>query len=126
MPSKPLRPCTHASCPYPAVPGSSRCTEHQRAHWTEQAKQDKARRPEDKQFYDSAAWRKFRLFILRNEPYCRECKRSGRVALGTVVDHITRIRDGGAKLSAANTQVLCDMCHNAKRGRESHEGSMSK
>ncbi len=75
----------------------------------------------DKKFYDSAVWKKTREYVLRKEPWCRECRREGKMGLAEMVDHIKRIADGGAKTSLSNLQPLCHAHHNAKRAREAME-----
>jgi 5-methylcytosine-specific restriction protein A len=82
--------------------------------------QDETKR-EHKRFYDSALWKRVRLGILRNEPYCRECRRQGRLMLADMVDHITPIGAGGARVVASNLQPLCNGCHAVKRQSEGME-----
>jgi 5-methylcytosine-specific restriction protein A len=101
----------------------SRCLAHQREQFrqkTQQAMED-PRKAEDKRFYDSALWQKLRAQVLMKEPYCRECRRNGRVELATMVDHIHRIQDGGSRLAASNLQPLCEHHHAVKRQKESQE-----
>ena len=123
MPSKPLRPCSHPGCPA-LVRDGSRCTGHQRKDWKAETKVRLSTTTgrQDKAFYDSALWKKVRAGILRTEPWCRECLAIQRVTLATMVDHIKRIRDGGAKLDPANLQPLCEACHARKRWEESQVG----
>ncbi|MGB0443341.1 MAG: HNH endonuclease [Flavobacteriaceae bacterium] len=71
-------------------------------------------------FYNSHKWRKFRKRILAIEPLCRSCKTDNKVTEATVLDHITPIRQGGAKLSRDNVQPLCSTCHAKKSGQEAH------
>jgi 5-methylcytosine-specific restriction protein A len=125
MPSRAPRPCTHPGCPELVTLGS-RCQQHQR----EQFKQKTAvamtdeRKREDKRFYDSALWQKVRAQVLMKEPYCRECRRSGRVELATMVDHIDRIQAGGSRVAASNLQPLCEYHHAVKRQKESREAKV--
>jgi 5-methylcytosine-specific restriction protein A len=52
---------------------------------------------------------------------CQECKRQGRVSVGTVVDHITPLWKGGSD-DDANKELLCQTpCHDAKTAREARE-----
>ena len=76
-------------------------------------------------WYHTQAWRKLRAAILRDSPYCVECKQVGIVALAKVVDHIKpvstgqRIEDKERLMwDENNLQGLCDSCHNRKSGRE--------
>ena len=70
-------------------------------------------------FYHTTTWRKCRMAYLQRNPLCAECKRKGEITPGTVVDHITPIRLGGAELEETNLQTLCTKCHNSKSGQES-------
>jgi 5-methylcytosine-specific restriction protein A len=120
MPTKPPRPCSHPGCPE-LVTSSSRCP----AHTKEQFKEKTALRMrsegnrEDKRFYDSAVWKKVREYVLRTEPWCRECRREGKMGLADMVDHIRRISDGGARTNLSNLQPLCGHHHAIKRAEES-------
>jgi 5-methylcytosine-specific restriction protein A len=69
-------------------------------------------------FYQSAAWRAVRAAVLRANPLCRLCAARGLVVVAKVVDHITPIKDGGARYDVSNLQGLCVSCHNAKTARE--------
>jgi len=119
MPTKPPRPCSHPGCPELVTDGA-RCQKHQREEFrrkTAVAMQDTSKQ-DDKRFYDSALWKRVRAQVLREDPYCRECRRNKRIVLADVVDHIDRIQAGGSRLAASNLQPLCHPCHNAKRARE--------
>lgn len=120
MPTKPPRPCSHPGCPE-LVTTSSRCQAHTRDEHKRKTRvrMQSERNREDKRFYDSAIWLKLRAFVLRTEPWCRECKSQRRMALAEVVDHITPISAGGARTNLENLQPLCHACHNRKRWRES-------
>ena len=64
--------------------------------------------------YDTQAWKDFRRAILRQRPRCQVqgcAKRSGHV------DHIVRVRDGGAELDPANVQALCHGHHSEKTAK---------
>jgi 5-methylcytosine-specific restriction protein A len=80
------------------------------------AREDAAR--ENKQarhLYNTAAWRRLRVRVLREEPVCRVCGR----APSTQVDHI-RPHDGDVYLFAdrANCQGVCAPCHSRKTATE--------
>ena len=121
-PIKAPRPCMHPGCPEMAMPQGSRCLRHKRerqsAEITRRMESPEAR--EHKAFYDSSTWRKFRLEVLRREPFCRACRALGCARLADMVDHIVPIRLGGDRLSWANLAPLCGPCHQAKRGEEAH------
>lgn len=51
---------------------------------------------------------------------CQECKRQGRVSLGSAVDHKTPLWAGGSD-EDENKELLCGPCHDAKSKREAAE-----
>ena len=51
---------------------------------------------------------------------CQECKRQGRTSIGTDVDHIKPLIDGGDDTDA-NKELLCFPCHSAKSAREARQ-----
>ena len=51
---------------------------------------------------------------------CQECKRQGRVGLGSAVDHIVPLWKGGSD-DDTNKELLCGRCHDAKTAREAGE-----
>ncbi len=126
MPTKPPRPCSHPGCPELVTDGS-RCTAHRKQEQSRETKvrMQSSRVKEDKAFYDSMLWRRVRESILRKEPWCRECRREGRRALADMVDHVTPIRMGGARVSESNLQPMCTTCHSRKRQRESLEARVA-
>lgn len=117
MSTRPKRPCTRSGCPTLTDGGyCSACQPDRR-----QAHADYARRRTDtseQQFYGSVLWKRFRDAYAAAHPICEECERNGRAVLMKLVDHIVAIKDGGARLSAANAQSLCQSCQNRKHGSE--------
>lgn len=77
------------------------------------------RNQENDKFYHSREWKRVRGLQLHKQPLCKECLHPA-----TIVDHITEIKDGGAKLSLSNLQSLCTSCHNTKtlRAKQIREG----
>lgn len=73
----------------------------------------KERNQERKKFYNSSEWKKVRLLVLSNNPFCVEC---GHAA--DTVDHKVAIKNGGAKLDLNNLQSMCKSCHNIKEIEE--------
>jgi 5-methylcytosine-specific restriction protein A len=69
-------------------------------------------------FYVSPAWRRLRKLVLDDEPLCRECRKAGRITEAVLVDHMTPISKGGAKLDRRNLAPLCAHHHNVKRATE--------
>lgn len=55
--------------------------------------------------YD-ADWRAVRETVLREEPCCTFCPRPA-----TIVDHITPLTAGGARLDRSNLRPVCRECH---------------
>lgn len=72
-------------------------------------------------FYHTTQWRKLRLLVLAQQPYCTKCEQLGYYISATVVDHITPIEQGGALTSLDNLQPLCTRCHNSKSGKEKNK-----
>ncbi len=68
--------------------------------------------------YSTAAWKRFRLSILREQG--GKCVACGNVYADKhlQIDHITPIRNGGAVYDMANLQVLCIQCHGSKTNSE--------
>ena len=106
MPSAPLRPCNHPGCPELVTSGY--CERHQKASKARRA--GKATDP----FYHTGRWRKVRDRYLRRQPLCEMCLARGVSKAADLVDHITEIKDGGARLDFANLQSLCWACHGSK------------
>jgi 5-methylcytosine-specific restriction protein A len=66
--------------------------------------------------YNNTRWKQLRRVQLKNYPLCMLCQREGRVALASVVDHITPHK--GNKLlfwDFKNVQSLCYTCHNSTK-----------
>lgn len=116
MPTKAPSACLHPGCPTLATTGSY-CDAHRKAKWAARNARPEIR--EDKRFYDSVQWKRIREAVLRKEPWCRQCRRLGKVIVASIVDHITPIRMGGNRTVLSNLQPLCDECHNIKRSSES-------
>jgi 5-methylcytosine-specific restriction protein A len=77
-------------------------------------------------FYNSTTWRKMRANYIADNPLCVHCKNKDFIKPATVVDHIIRIKDGGANLDKRNLQSLCAKCHNAKSARERNGSEAQK
>jgi 5-methylcytosine-specific restriction protein A len=63
--------------------------------------------------YKTAAWARFRLLRLSQQPICQACDRKGLLSPSVDVHHIVPLRDGGQPYSIANTECLCHSCHSA-------------
>jgi len=74
-------------------------------------------------FYQSAAWKALRRQALKRDGHrCTVCKVSVAGKGQARVDHIKRIKDGGAPLNINNVRVLC-VEHDAQSHREKGTGS---
>ncbi|WP_460885619.1 HNH endonuclease [Polaromonas eurypsychrophila] len=56
--------------------------------------------------------------FLRQHPVCCACGQRGRVVPAVVADHVTPLKDGGARFDTGNLQALCISCHNLETERE--------
>ena len=56
---------------------------------------------------------RMRDLLMRTVILCEECTRHGRVAAGTVADHIKPLAVGGGR-GRSNYQLLCQPCSDAK------------
>lgn len=98
--------------------------DHPERFTASKSREDNARRAldptssESKRIYASARWQRMRRLHLAHEPLCRACLALGRTTPATDVDHITPIRDEGARFDAANLQSLCHACHASKTATE--------
>jgi 5-methylcytosine-specific restriction enzyme A len=115
MANRPPKYCQAYPCPALAGPGSAYCAQHK-----------PARAPKDTEpFYLSPAWRRFRIWYLRNHPLCELCQAEGRNTPAAMVDHVVELKDGGDRLSEANAMSLCWKCHGVKTANEkNHRGSL--
>lgn len=85
-------------------------------HQTPAAYESAAQRRADKAFYCSAAWRRVRAAVLREQPLCVLCLKEGRTTAASHVDHILerKVRPDLA-FDMDNLQALCQPCHQRKR-----------
>jgi len=105
----------------PSLPSKSRPTYSTKARSTYLKDKERAFTNIDTtnaSFYNSRQWRKLRLMILQRDPICKECERKGMIESSNVVDHITPINKGGARLNPDNLQGLCTPHHNSKSARD--------
>lgn len=115
MPDRPRRRCTaDPTCPRPALPGG-RCTLHAAAAEAQRNR----RRATSRDVYQSKKWKKLRLRILNQRPYCQhpDCNLPA-----TDVDHVRPIEDGGPAWDEANLQSLCHPHHSQKTAAENRFG----
>lgn len=102
------RVCSVSGCPL-LVQRGPMCAQHKQD-------KDRARGTSSERGYD-ARHREWRERILARDPWCA----CGCGQRSTVADHITPIRQGGARFDMRNGQGMAETCHNRKRQRESEE-----
>jgi 5-methylcytosine-specific restriction enzyme A len=115
MPRKLPTPCAQPGCA--ALTTDPYCEQHRKEEHINKAKRTKEKKSKEelavarerKRFYDSADWKRLRLWILQRNPLCVECSRPARE-----VDHIIPIADGGKRLDPNNLQAMCKSCHSSK------------
>ena len=106
MPKKLPTPCRHHGCPA-LVEGGGYCDDHKQDRWAND------RRDSANERGYTAAWRRVRAQVLREEPLCRRCKAKDILIPAIDVHH----RDGNVKnIKRSNLEPLCRSCHN----RETH------
>jgi 5-methylcytosine-specific restriction endonuclease McrA len=67
---------------------------------------------QDKRYW-TMEWRRAREAQMRAHPTCAVCDH-----LGTLVDHIVAVADGGDFWEPTNWQTLCMTCHGRKTAKE--------
>ena len=61
-------------------------------------------------------WRHARAVVLERDGH--RCQCCGKASWPLEIDHILRIKDGGAEWETSNLQALCRSCHSEKTARE--------
>lgn len=127
MPRRANRPCRAQNCPKVHDTKEGYCPVHLEEHIRNQRPRNR-RYNKDRslnkdeyklsRFYSTTAWKRLREAYITREPLCEHCTLRGRVAVGTMVDHIHERRDGGASLDMNNLQTLCHRCHAQKTADE--------
>jgi 5-methylcytosine-specific restriction enzyme A len=111
MPSRPKRPCRQPGCPELVDGESGYCDRHRKAEYQ---RQDDRRGSAASRGYDSA-WRKNRIWYLRQHPLCERCEAQGKVVVAILVHH----RDHNPKNNTAeNFESLCVPCHEEEHKAE--------
>jgi len=109
----PTKPKTYR--PAGVAPAGHRSVDQQREYFKAY---DAQRGSSTKRGYDRN-WRKARDLYMRRNPLCEFHLQQGQNVAGTLVDHITPLSQGGARLDFNNLQTLCDSCHRIKTLAES-------
>lgn len=110
MPTKLRHPCRQPGCK--ELTHKRFCQDHSHERISEAPAFEDRRA--DRQFYNSAAWKRCRTGMLAREPLCRKCRHAAQM-----VDHIIPRHSGGEPFMNSNLQPLCNKCHAEKRSLES-------
>jgi 5-methylcytosine-specific restriction endonuclease McrA len=105
--------CSHPGCNALTRNYGGRCDLHRIRHRHNVIRED---RESDRVRYNNEKWRAFSQSYRRAHPLCVNFEQCGNAT--TLVDHITRLRLGGAQYDVSNMQPMCDSCHNKKRQEE--------
>lgn len=117
---KPKHYCRHAGCRKLIDYDETYCDKHQsdkRKHVS--IKELKASEP-FYNLYHSTRWTRTSQLYRKEHPICEQCLRDKKcnqttiVRLGTSVDHIVALKDGGDPYDWNNLQTLCALHHNRK------------
>ena len=69
--------------------------------------------------YNTVQWRRRRLWQLKKEPFCVECRKEKRLVFATVADHIIPHKGNAALFwDNGNLQSLCEYHHGLKSEKE--------
>lgn len=92
-----------------------RCRMHQAVRYSSDQRRRSGRT------YDRRFWRRLRLEVLTQQPWCAYCEAAGKTVPATEVDHI----DGDSTNNAReNLRPLCKRCHSAKTAQ--HDGAFGR
>lgn len=105
MPHAAPKPCAHPGCGKLVRDGTGRCDAHKVAGW--------GKRPDAPKRITGRRLQAERDALFRRQPLCVLCSAAGIVRLATQRDHIVPLSEGGQDVPA-NTQGLCDLCHEGK------------
>lgn len=108
--------CANPGCPNVTL-GARYCDpcEKERRRLYQQVRND------DNDFYRTARWRRFRAWLKRRLPLCRECKENGRLVPSKHFDHIQPRRERpDLAFETSNIDPHCESCHNSKSAKELH------
>jgi 5-methylcytosine-specific restriction protein A len=112
----PFRRCAWPTCPTLVPLGTSPWCPPHRAEVARRRQAYDQQRTHDPAhaFYHSPAWRRFRLEILAERPWCVDCP-----AAASDVDHILTVREAPERaLDPTNVEARCHPCHSRRTSRE--------
>lgn len=112
MPRSPKTPCRHQGC-RALLDKPGFCDKHRKQAYS-QYHQSSENHKENNRFYFRARWRKVRALHLQQEPFCRECRKEGRLVEANIVDHIIPRDHGGSEYEDHNLQTICRNHHSRK------------
>ena len=111
-------PCAKPGCPESVSSGM--CEGHQHQHERKRSRRRRVDRASGGPTYDDAAWRRFRLRVLRERGWrCEDCRARPLDTSELHLHHIVELRDGGAKFDRANIVVCCRACHSTRHPERS-------
>lgn len=95
---------------------------HEAGEFCPQSRQNRqaadARRGNFRQRGYTPTWDKFRVLVLQAEPFCRWCRKRGKLIPATLVDHIVPLAAGGPLLDWDNACPMCTTCHAIKTAED--------
>jgi 5-methylcytosine-specific restriction protein A len=112
----PFRRCAIPTCPTLVPIGAAPwCGPHAAARATARQAYEQARQQDPAHaFYTSPEWRRFRLTVLAERPWCVDCG-----ARASDVDHIKTVRDAPERaLDPSNVEPRCHPHHSSRTSRE--------
>ena len=115
MPYKAKRICRQAGCT--ELTNNTYCELHTKQINIER---ERYRATAYERGYD-ARWTRVRNAYISKHPLCERCKSRDAIVLATLVHHIVRIADGGARLDYNNLQSLCVKCHDIIHNEQGHK-----
>lgn len=117
---KPKHYCHHAGCRQLIDYDKTYCDKHKSDnHKHVSVEELKAAEP-FYNLYHSTRWRRTSQLYRKDHPLCAQCLRDKKcnktniVRIGTSVDHIIALKDGGNPWDWNNLQTLCALHHNRK------------
>ena len=103
--------CRQIGCPQICYDQTGYCQGHKSLATVPFSKQDRSKL----KLYNTSAWKKLRLSVLKSQPICARCKR----APANVVHHIIEARKKPElQLDRNNLEALCSTCHNRESQKE--------
>jgi 5-methylcytosine-specific restriction enzyme A len=111
MPKSAKMPCRHAGC-RALLDKPGFCDKHRREVFKVQRQALTVDKVAHDRFYHRAALKRVRALQLQLEPLCRECRKTGKLTVASVVDHIIERSKGGADYDMSNLRSVCTPCHN--------------